>query len=114
MAEIRPEERLALRDQLFNGLMHQQELEVPDQNALLEELKDFVGAIKQQRAPRVDGRAAIAALEVAAQVLESIGAHQWDGRDNGRAGPFGLAPHEIIRDPRLVERDEVFRRRQAG
>ena len=114
LAEIRPEERLALRDQLFNGLMHQQKLEVPDQNALLEELKDFVGAINQQRAPRVDGRAAIAALEVAAQVLESIGAHQWDGRDNGRVGPFGLAPHEIIRDPRLVERDEVSRRQKAG
>ena len=114
LAGIQPEERPALRDQLFNGLMHQQTPEVPDQNALLEELKDFVAAIRQQRAPRVDGRAALAALEVAAQVLDSIAAHRWDGSDHGRVGPFGLAPHEIIRDPRFVARDKVSERRKAG
>jgi predicted dehydrogenase len=114
LAGITPDQRAGLRDQLFDGLLHHESPAVPDQNALLEELKDFVGAIGQQRPPRVDGNAAVRALEVAAQILDSIAVHQWDGRATGRVGALGLSPDQIIRDPRLIERDDVPRRRKAG
>ncbi len=114
LAGITADQRTGLRDQLFDGLMHHEKPVVPDQNALLEELKDFVGAIQEQRPPRVDGNAALRALEVAAEILDSIALHQWDGSDHGRVGALGLGHHQIIRDPRLVERDDVPRRRRAG
>ncbi len=99
---IPPEQRSELQERLFQGLMNHHRPKVPEQNAILEEQRDFARCIRQSTIPRVDGRAGLAALEIAEQVLEGIASHQWDGTAVGRIGPFGIKPHDIIRDPRLI------------
>ena len=95
------EERPQLREELFAGLMHHRRLDVPQVNAILEEQRDFLRSIRGSTKPRVDGSAAVAALQLAEQILSSIAAHQWDGSAMGRVGPFALSSHDVLPHPRL-------------
>ncbi len=70
---ISPEERQRLMERLFQDVLPRQELEVADDvNPILEELRDFVTSIRTGATPRVSGRAGMAAVDVANQVIRRI------------------------------------------
>jgi predicted dehydrogenase len=67
---------------------------VAEQDALTAELASFVEAARTGQAPKVDGAQAVAALEIAEQVLASVATHRWDGAAAGRTGPHAHAVHD--------------------
>ena len=56
--------------------------------ALEAELTSFMDCIRHSTRPVVGGLEALAAMEVAEDVLSSVAAHQWDGIPNENVGPF--------------------------
>ena len=65
-------------------------------NAIQEEQRDFVAAVRTGKAPRVDGAAGRDAVAVAEMILERIDEHAWDGTAAGRHGPFAMPALPII------------------
>ena len=82
-------------------------------NAIQEEQRDFVAAVRTGKAPRVDGAAGRDAIAVAEMILERIEEHAWDGTPAGRHGPFAMPALPIIAGTTqpAVDRHE---RRRAG
>ena len=76
-----------LKKDVFGKFLRVEPLPVATTDALTEEIRSFVECVQTGRKPVVDGHAALAALTVAAQILEAVAAHQWDGHANGAIGP---------------------------
>jgi hypothetical protein len=57
---------------------------------LTRELQEFVRCVRTGQAPRADAVAGRDALALASQVLDSIRAHEWEGRQDGPTGPHQL------------------------
>jgi predicted dehydrogenase len=83
-----------LKRNLFGGFIKVTTPTVDDRDALTDELRSFVDCVRQQRTPLVDGRAALAAMDVADRVLRSVAHHQWDGHAAGAIGPFAHVADE--------------------
>ena len=94
-----PEVRAHLKDHLFQDLLPLERFEAPATNALLEEQRDFVGAIREHREPRVTGQQGRAVLAVAEQILKAVAQHRWDGQAGGRVGPLAMPAAPILRGP---------------
>ncbi|MBX9787984.1 MAG: Gfo/Idh/MocA family oxidoreductase [Pirellulales bacterium] len=112
-----PAERIAhYRDNLFGELLHLEPVAAGDVDQLTAELSDFVESIQTGRAPRVPGEQGLAALAVAERVLEAIAAHQWDGRADGRIGPFAEPPVHVLPGPHWHRQPaaEPLPRKEAG
>ncbi|MGD9646075.1 MAG: Gfo/Idh/MocA family protein [Pirellulales bacterium] len=112
-----PAEQIArYRDNLFGELLHLEPAAAGEVDQLTAELSDFVESIRTGREPRVSGEQGRAALAVAEQVLEAIAAHQWDGRADGRVGPFGQPPVHVIPGPhwRRQPAADAVPRKEAG
>jgi predicted dehydrogenase len=62
---------------VFEGLLQVQELDMPEENPLQEELRSFLVSVRTQKNPLVDGEAGLRALKAAQMVLESIQSHRW-------------------------------------
>jgi predicted dehydrogenase len=107
------EERARLKDRLFDELLIRTEHEPTKINAIEEEQRDFVTAIRTGKTPRVDGLAGRDAVAVAEMILERIENHAWDGTSAGRQGPFAMPALPIIS---ATERwpEEAPARRRAG
>lgn len=90
------EERAHLKDHLFEELLVRSEHEPIKINAIEEEQRDFVAAIRTGKTPRVDGAAGRNAVAVAGMILESISDHAWDGTSAGRHGPFAMPALPIL------------------
>lgn len=105
-----------LKDHLFEDLLPKETHEAAAQNALLEELRDFAGSIREQREPRVTGEQGRSVLAVAEQILQSIHQHKWDGRADGRIGPMAAPMPSILRGPHWthVPQETSIPRREAG
>lgn len=85
---LQPGANLAeLKAQTFERFLSTEQPAVPRRNALEDELRDFVQAIRTGRPPQVDGRAGVAALQLAEQIGQSAAGHRWDGTADGRTGP---------------------------
>jgi predicted dehydrogenase len=93
---LTPEERSHLKDHLFDELLVRSEHEPIKINAIEEEQRDFIAAIRTGKTPRVDGVAGRDAVAVAGLILESIQEHAWDGSSAGRHGPFAMPALPII------------------
>jgi predicted dehydrogenase len=74
--ELDESDREQIRTHLFHEYLPRTELVVNDQNAILNEQRDFATSICTGRAPRVTGREACRAVEVAEQIQERIAAFQ--------------------------------------
>ncbi len=68
-----------LRDNLFSEVLPLQEITTEKTNALLDELHDFVGAIRSGDKPRVTGEQGRDVLALANRVLAKIDEHAWNG-----------------------------------
>jgi predicted dehydrogenase len=106
-------ERTYWKEHLFDELLVRTQYESPAVNAIQEEQRDFVSAIREGRAPRVDGAAGRDAVAVAEMILQRIDEHAWDGTPTGRHGAFAMPALPIIAGSTqpAVERHE---RRRAG
>jgi predicted dehydrogenase len=104
-------ERAYWKEHLFDELLVHSRCESPAGNAIQEEQRDFVGAIREGRAPRVDGAAGCNAVAVAEMILERIKEHSWDGTSTGRRGPFAMPALPIIAGTTLPATDLPPRRR---
>ena len=75
-----------LRQDVFETFLKSRVLPVSNDDALTAELSHFADCVREHRTPVVDGHAGCLAMEVAAQVLDEIDRHQWDGHAAGATG----------------------------
>ncbi len=85
-------EKATFKDRVFSDILRFESVKVESCNALADELRDFVDAVRNRTEPRVTGRQGRNALAVAEAVVESVRAHRW------HAGKL-LAPAPILRGP---------------
>jgi len=90
------EERAYWKEHLFDELLVRTQHQAPPVNAIQEEQRDFVRAVREGRTPRVDGAAGRDAVALAQMILERIEEHAWDGSPVGRHGPFAMPALPII------------------
>jgi len=102
-----------IKEHLFEELLPLEQIPVPEGNALLDEIADFVRCAGTGEAPRVTGRAGRDALAVAHRVLERIGAHRWNGAADGPLGPLATPPADIVR-PEHWPAETELPQRKAG
>jgi predicted dehydrogenase len=110
---LAPAERAYWKEHLFDELLVRTRHEPPAVNAIQEEQRDFVAAIRTGKAPRVDGSAGRDAVAIAEKILERIDEHAWDGMTAGRHGPFAMPALPIIAGTTHAVADQQ-RRRRAG
>jgi predicted dehydrogenase len=107
------EDRAYWKEHLFDELLVRRVHQAPAGNAIQEEQRDFVRAVREGRTPRVDGAAGRDAVAVAEMILERIEEHAWDGAASGRHGPFAMPALPVVAGTTApaIERRE---RRRAG
>lgn len=110
---LTPEERAYWKEHVFDQLLVRSTRDSQPVNAIQEEQRDFVSAVRTGQAPRVDGAAGRDAVAVAEMILEQIEEHSWDGTSTGRHGAFAMPALPIIAGTTqpAVDRHE---RRRAG
>jgi predicted dehydrogenase len=79
-----------LKAEIFTEYVRIERSPVSSADALTAELSSFADCVIGQRTPLVDGRAALAAMQTADRVLQSIERHHWNGAAPGPIGPFVL------------------------
>ena len=88
----------ALKAAIFEKYLPIEHYQAPTEDALTNELTDFINAVRSGSLPRVSGEVGLAALETADTVLASVAAHRWDGfQTDSRVGPFALLSTSAIR-----------------
>jgi predicted dehydrogenase len=65
-------------------------------DALTRELKHFIHCVQWGTRPRVSGEDGRSAIDLAARILESIRAHEWEGHPGGPTGPSQLPPPQAV------------------
>jgi predicted dehydrogenase len=111
--DLAPAERAYWKEHLYDELLTRTQHEPQAVNAIQEEQRDLVRAIREGRAPRVDGVAGRNAVAVAEMILEQIEEHSWDGTQSGRRGPFAMPALPIIAGS-TKQVAEPRERRRAG
>ena len=107
------DERSYWKEHVFDQLLVRTLRDSKPVNAIQEEQRDFVAAVRTGQAPRVDGAAGRDAVAVAEMILEQIEEHAWDGTTTGRHGPFAMPALPIIAGTTHVA-DDRHERRRAG
>jgi predicted dehydrogenase len=93
------EEKARFKDRLASELLRTETLEIEPTNALADELRDFVDAIRAGGQPRVTGQHGRDAVAVAESILQSISSHRWSGQAAGPVGPLAVPSPSILRGP---------------
>jgi len=83
-----------LKQDVFGKFLHVEQLAVPQQDALTEELRSFIDCVQHDKTPRVGAREALQAMQLAEQIRDSVTTHAWDGHAGGAVGPFFNRPRE--------------------
>ena len=91
--------RNRVKDRLFSDVLRVEPLEISATNALADELRDFVDAVRLHREPRVTGQQGRDALALAGAILESIAEHSWQGTVAGPIGPMARPSQGTLRGP---------------
>jgi predicted dehydrogenase len=108
------EQRAHLKDQLFNEYLPLTDLPVAESNALLEEQREFVSAIRGEAEVQVTGRDGRRALDVAERILTCIAGHRWDASATGPIGPRFETRDPVLRGPHWKQLRPAVSRRRAG
>jgi predicted dehydrogenase len=100
-AKLDPASRALLKDELFGRYFQVLERDCSATgDQLTRELKHFVDCVQNGSRPRVSGKDARDAIDLATQILESIRGHSWEGHSGGAIGPSKLpAPHGTFFQP---------------
>jgi predicted dehydrogenase len=109
------EEREHLKSQLFKDYLPLTDLPVVEANALLEEQREFVSAIRGEASVRVSGESGRRAIDIAERILTEIAAHHWEGTIDGATGPRFETRGAILRGPHWRQGSKTgIQRRLAG
>jgi predicted dehydrogenase len=79
-ARLDPASRSRIREELFTRHLEIATIDGKAQDQLTCELQDFVTCVQTGKSPRVSGKDALAAIDVAERILRSLRAHRWDER----------------------------------
>ena len=109
--KLSAEERAYWKEHVFDKLLIRSTRDTKAVNAIQEEQRDFVKAIRTGRSPRVDGAAGRDAVAVAEMILDRIADHAWDGTPTGRRGALAMPTHPAIAGTTVADRPEL---RRAG
>lgn len=77
-----------LKSEMFGQTIRIDQPAVGNEDALTAELADFVQAVRGEVQPRVNGTAALRAMQAADRILNEVATHQWDASSEGRIGPM--------------------------
>jgi predicted dehydrogenase len=88
-----------LKAELFGQFIVAETPELAECDQLTAEIQSFVEAVRRRESPVVDGRAALAALDVAEQIRSCVMEHRWSGTAHGPVGPH---VGDTIRHPRAA------------
>jgi len=66
-----------LRKDVFGRFIQVETPNIPDTDALTDELSEFVSCVRNGQTPSCDGSQALAALDVADRILDAVAAHSW-------------------------------------
>ena len=97
LLDTTPEQQAFIREQLFDRILPKSEIEITPTNAILNEQKDWIHAIRHGETPRVTAEQGKVAVEIAQSVLDSLAAHRWEQSDAATTGPFGILPGTKLR-----------------
>lgn len=115
---LAPAERQTQLDTWLDTHLAQQSLPVAECDQIAAEHDDFLDSIRRARQPKVSGEDALAALELAEEVLAQLRAHAWDGQPEGRVGPRALPGRRVVPAPHFGRRRAAAppaeERREAG
>ena len=81
-----------VRETLFENVLPMKEVEVPRNNAILQEQADFIEAIRNDVRPRVSAQQGALAVDVAQRIIDSIASHQWQTGSAVATGPLPFMP----------------------
>lgn len=87
LTECPPANRARVQETMFQELLPLQTITVERSNAILEEQREFIAAIRTGIPVRVPGEHGRNALAVAERILESIVQHRWNGGPWPARGP---------------------------
>jgi predicted dehydrogenase len=87
------EAKATFKDRLFSDILRVETVEIESRNALADELRDFVDAVRAKTEPRVTGADGRDALSVAEAIVTSLRAHRWQSRDGVPPAPILRGPH---------------------
>jgi len=117
---LTPADREHLKAHLFEDLLPLKRITPEPCDQLTAELFDFTCAVREQRAPRIDGRQARDAVALAERILAKIEAHAWNGNAQEPRGPLAMprldgphllaGPHTHVGSPN----SETANRQKAG
>lgn len=97
------EEKAGFKDRVFADILRIMPIEIESRNALADELRDFVDAVRQATQPRVTGQQGREALAVAAAIIDSAQSHRWLPRP--QASPILRGPHWNLPHPARTHRE---------
>lgn len=80
----------ALKAAVFGEFIETETPHLESCDQLTAEIAHFVECVRQSRTPLVDGRAGLAALEVAERISACVAVHSWNGSAAGPIGPHVL------------------------
>jgi predicted dehydrogenase len=106
--------RTHLKDHLFSEYLPLADLPVAETNALLEEQREFIAAIRGEAAVQVTGQGGRRALDIAERILTCIANHRWEGTANGPIGPRFESREPVLRGPHWKQLRPAVTRRKAG
>jgi predicted dehydrogenase len=104
--QLSAQDRAAAKASIFGELFTVETLPAEPRNAILDEQNDFALSIRTHAAPIVTGEDATAALRLAAQILEQIAQHRWEGESSRpwQIGPTAAPAPKILPMPQPGER----------
>ena len=109
--QLNADERAYWKEHVFDQLLVRSGRDATPVNAIQEEQKDFVAAVRTGQSPKVDGAAGRDAVAVAEMILGRIEEHAWDGTPAGRHGAFAMPALPIIAGTTQPAADREQRRR---
>lgn len=104
--QLSPDERAAAKATIFGELFTVETLPAEPRNAILDEQNDFALSIRTHAAPMVTGQDGTDALKLAAQILEQIACHRWEGESSRpwQIGPAAAPAPKILPMPEPGQR----------
>ena len=111
--QLSAEERAAAKGSIFGELFTVETLPAEPRNAILDEQNDFALSIRTHAAPMVTGEDGTDALKLAAQILDQIAAHRWEGESSRpwHIGPSAAPAPKILP---MTRTDQSKPNRRAG
>lgn len=96
--EMPMEQRLALKDKIFEQFFSVENLSAPGRNAILDEQNDFALSITTGSSPAVTGEDGARAVDIACRIVDAVAQRRWDGKSSRtwRIGAHAMAQPRII------------------